>query len=106
MAEDTEVKNQMEELVDLNKQLLAKNAEQAETIAKMQKDIDDLLAKADDEEEGGECELESGGKGVMKGGKCVPEFAKAEVPAEVQKALDSQSEEIKKQATEIAKFKD
>ncbi len=44
---DTETQKQIDELVEINKQLLAKHEEQAATITKLQDDIDDLQ-KAED----------------------------------------------------------
>ena len=99
---DAEVKKQMEELVELNKQLLKKNEEQSATIVKMQKDIDDLLKS----EDGMECKLEDGSAGTMKMGKCVAKVDKAAVPESVQKVLDAQAEEIKKNKDTIAKLQE
>ena len=99
---DAEVKKQMEDLVELNKQLLEKNEEQSATIAKMQKDIDDLLKS----EDGMECKLEDGSAGTMKMGKCVAKVDKAAVPESVQKVLDAQAEEIKKNKDTIAKLQE
>lgn len=97
-----EVKKQMDELVELNKQLLAQNEELKKTNVQLQKDVDDLL-KAED---GLECELEDGSKGTMQGGKCVAKVDKAAVPEAVQKQMDAQAAQIKKQDAEIAKMRE
>lgn len=104
MAEkDEEVKKQMDELVELNKQLLAQNEELKKSNAQLQSDVDDLLAKGED---GAECKMEDGSSGMMKGGKCVAKIDKAAVPESVQKVLDAQAEEIKKSRDTIAKLQE
>lgn len=103
MADDVEVKKQMDELVELNKQLLAQNEELKKSNAQLQKDVDELLEKAED---GAECKMEDGSPGVMKMGKCVAKVDKAAVPESVQKALDEQAAIIKKQADDIAKMRE
>lgn len=104
-----EVQKQLDELVELNKQLLAQNEEVkkanaalVETNKKLQADIDDLLKMEDD----ASCKMEDGSAGVMKNGKCVAKVDKALIPESVQKAMDAQAEEIKKQRDEIAKMRE
>lgn len=109
MAEDAEVKKQLEELVALNKQLLAQNEEVKKSNTdlvkaneKLQSDVDELLKM----EDGGACDMEDGSKGTLKFGKCVAKVDKALIPESVQKAMDAQTVEIKKQADVIAKMQE
>lgn len=104
-----EVQKQLDELVALNKQLLAQNeevkkanAELATANKKLQADVDDLLKMEDD----ASCKMEDGSAGVMKNGKCVAKVDKALIPESVQKAMDSQAEQIKKQDAEITKMRE
>lgn len=99
---DPEVKKQMDELVGLNKQLLARVEKSEEVNKQLQTDLDDLL-KAED---GAECKMEDGAMGTMKFGKCVAKVDKAAVPESVQKLLDVQAEEIKKSKDTIAKMQE
>lgn len=104
-----EVQKQLDELVELNKQLLAQNEEVkkantalAEANKKLQADVDDLLKMEDD----ASCKMEDGSAGVMKNGKCVAKVDKALIPESVQKAMDAQAEQIKKQDAEITKMRE
>lgn len=110
MPEANEVQKQLDELVELNKQLLAQNEEVKTlnaTLAKenkqLQDDIDELLNKAED---GGECKMEDGSMGMMKDGKCVAKVDKTALPESVRKQLDEQQAQIKKQAEDIQKLRD
>ena len=99
---DPEVKKQMDELVELNKQLLARVEKAEEVNKQLQTDLDDLL-KAED---GADCKMEDGSAGSMKFGKCVAKVDKALIPESVQKALDASAATIKKQAEDIQKLRD
>lgn len=113
---DEEVKKQIEELTELNKQLLER-VDASEIAGKSAADKMKKLAKA---AHGEMCELEGGGEGVYdENGECVPkedekaEKRLAEVPEEIKKQLATQADEIKKARAEadaaqtrIAKMED
>ena len=103
MADNDDVKKQLEELVGLNKQLLKQNEDLKTVNAGLQKDINELLEKAEDDTM---CKMEDGSMGYMKGGVCVAKIDKAAVPESVQKVLDAQSVQIRKQSEELAKMRD
>lgn len=104
-----DVQKQLDELVELNKQLLAQNEEVKKANAELKKQNEELQADVDEllkAEDGAECKMEDGSPGVMKMGKCVAKVDKAAIPESVQKAMDEQSALIKKQAEDIAKMRE
>jgi hypothetical protein len=103
MALSKEEQKQMDELVELNKQLLKRAEDAATENVALKKQIDGLIAKAED---GAECKMEDGSMGTMLGGKCVAKVDKAALPEAVRKQLDEQSEAIKKSNETIAKLLD
>lgn len=93
---DDDVKKQVDELVELNKQLLER-VEAAEAKAKASEGLEKKLAGLAKAAAGEMCELEGGGEGVYdENGECVAKVDKAAVPDEIKKQMDAQAEEIKK----------
>ena len=75
-----DVQKQLDELVELNKQLLAQNEEVKKANAELKKQNEQLQADVDEllkAEDGAECKMEDGSAGVMKMGKCVAKVDKA-----------------------------
>lgn len=95
---DEEVKKQIDELVELNKQLLAR-VETAEAKAATADALEKKVAVLAKAAEGDACKLEDGSDGVMDAnGECVKdEMEKRDaLPEAIQKQLTAQDAEIKK----------